>query len=67
MVLWQRSISAIVGEGTRNATKIIPHNKLHTRDLFGGKDAKWLPLSGNGDSDRTGHDGRFYRGYGAFI
>lgn len=31
-VLWQKSISAIVDP--RNATKIIPYNKTHIRDLL---------------------------------
>lgn len=52
------------GQGSRNTTKIIPPDKPHTRDLL-RDNTKWLPLIRDGDSDRPGHDGRFYREHGA--
>lgn len=42
-----------------NTTKFIPCNRPHARNVLGRGSEKWLPLSGNGDSDRPGHVGGF--------
>lgn len=43
-----------------DTTKFIPCNRPRARNVLGRGNEKWLPLSGDGDSDRPSDAGRLY-------